>query len=681
MEQSGRGQVLDRWGRLATRAAATRAVAPALVVDAALLTAALVVPMLLRFSADVPRDRWRPFLVFLAIAIVVVLAANAVSGLYSQVWRHASIVEARMLARTAVLATLVLAAILISNRLAPLSVLVFGMTLYTMFSGAFRFQSRLFALRRRQASAVVPSIAPVRVLIVGAGSAGALLIRQMREDGGYLPVALLDDDPRLHGRQLLRVKVLGAVDDLPRIAATAHAEQVLVAVANADGALVRRVSDLAEQAGLAVRVLPTLRERVTSSLGLSQVRELRIEDLLGRNPVDTDLAAVRRLVTGRRVLVTGAGGSIGGEIARQIAQLDPAELILLDHDETHLYDVCWTVEGPVTQVLADIRQRALINQVFAEHRPEVVFHAAAHKHVPLLEDHPAEAIKTNVTGTDNLVSAALAVGTERFVFISTDKAVRPSSVMGATKRLGEHLVLSSATRGSVFCAVRFGNVLGSRGSVIPTFTQQIAQGGPVTVTDPRMTRFFMTIPEAVQLVLQAAALSTGGEVFMLEMGQPVAIRGLAERLIRMQGHRVGTDIEVRYTGIRPGEKLTEELHTPEEEPHRTPHPSIVRLNPVPLASDTLGKAVSALGYLTDLARTQEARTLLFHLADAELDDADQELLGLRHRRRSEDGAEEDLTTHHGVALPARRASDIPRLLDSTSPEGDQTWREQVPHPA
>ena len=355
--------------------------------------------------------------------------------------------------------------------------------------------------------------------------------------------------------------------------------QAILAVPTAAMADIRRAADLADEARVPLRVLPPVHEIIGGRVQTSAVRDLRIDDLLGRSPVDTDLAAVRALIGGRRVLVTGAGGSIGSEIARQVAECGPAELLLLEHDETHLHELLATLHTTVrsTALLADVRHRDQVIRLFLQHRPEIVFHAAAHKHVPLLEEHPCEAVKTNVMGTRNVVDAAVAAATERLVFVSTDKAVAPSSVMGATKRLGEVMTLAAGGLDRHYCAVRFGNVLGSRGSVIPTFVRQIEAGGPVTVTDARMTRFFMSIPEAVQLVLQAAALSGGSEIFMLEMGEPVRIIELAKRMVRLSGYRPGADIEIRVTGMRPGEKLEEELRTPAEMPTPTEHPSIVAL--------------------------------------------------------------------------------------------------------
>ncbi len=653
---SDRGSI----SRLSQRAARWRTNIAAAFLDVVLCCFAFGCAFLLRYTAAAPHTAWNDFLRFMPVVLGVLLFCNAATGLYGQIWQHASIVEARRLVLAGAIVALVLSITLLAGpRMIPLSVLISGITLYLLLAGAARFQARLFGVRRR-----ATNLGSVRVLLVGAGETGAMLVREMKADRGpRVPIGFLDDDPRKHRRHLLGVPVLGSIDDLPTQAVTHRADEVILAIAARDSGVHRRVSELAEQADVPLRVVPRVGDLVHGKVGLSDVRDLRIDDLLGRPPVDIDLEAVHRLVRGKRVLITGAGGSIGSEIARQVAGFDPSQLLLLDHDETHLFDACRTLRHPsVVQLLADVRQRAIVNQIFAQYRPEMVFHAAAHKHVPLLEKHPSEAVRTNVCGTDNLVDASLAVGVERFVFISTDKAVRPSSVMGASKRLAEHIVLSSATRGANYCAVRFGNVLGSRGSVVPTFLDQIAQGGPVTITDARMTRFFMTIPEAVQLVLQAAALADGGEVFMLDMGEPVSIRALAERLIRLRGRRPGTDVPIRVVGIRPGEKLTEELHAPEEDTHPTAHSSIVRLSPTPLPAKTLGKAVDSLNVLADEARDEQARTLLFDLAAGRIARHEEGLLTLRHRRRASDrGEPATVTAPEGSGRrnhPNRRTSDI-----------------------
>jgi FlaA1/EpsC-like NDP-sugar epimerase len=603
-----------RWSRVASLAAQMRADLLFATFDLVLVSAAYIGVMVLRFDGTVPSTNWDGFYRFLVVALMVHLSSNWAWGLYGRLWRHASIQEARqvVLAGGTSLTTLLVADLILpGRRLAPFSVVLLGATVATMLAGASRFQSRLFAFNRR--SDAPPGL---RIAIVGAGEAGATILRDMlgNPGAGFVPVAVLDDDPRAQGRKLMGVPVVGGIDDLPRALGGLEVHQVVLAIPSADHSVVRRAVHAAEAAGLPLRVLPSVADLMNARVSMRDVRDLRIEDLLGRQQVTTDLDAVRRLLEGRRVLITGAGGSIGSEIARQVSDLGPASLILVDHDETHLYEVVASLDGPVVELLGDIRDVSLLDEVFERHRPQVVFHAAAHKHVPLLEDHPCEAITTNVLGTRTVVRAAKRTGVERFVFISTDKAVRPVNVMGASKRLGEQIMLAESPDDTVCCAVRFGNVLGSRGSVVPTFMRQIAAGGPVTVTDARMTRFFMSVHEAVQLVLQAAALATGGDIFILEMGTPVRILDLAQRMIRFSGRRAGADIEIRVTGVRPGEKLTEEICAPEERPEPTVHPSIMRVKPDRLDTDLLA---AGLGRLEDLAgcnRNDEAAQLLLDLA-------------------------------------------------------------------
>jgi FlaA1/EpsC-like NDP-sugar epimerase len=554
---------------------------PLALLDALMVVPAYLVPLVVRFEGGVPTDRWRSFLVVIPAVAATHLLCNYLFGLYGQLWRHASVQEARRVLLSGVASFfLVLGVVMLigrGQRPLPLSVVVFGNASALMAFGAIRFQSRLFAFRRRSASRE-----RTRVLVMGVGDAGAQVLGDILRDPqlALRVVGLIDDDPRCLGLELHGATVLGGRDSIPVIARKLEVDQVLLAIPSATSDLIRDVATRCEEAGVSLRVLPSVREIVGGHVTVSDLRDLQIEDLLGRSQVDTDLAAVRRLVRGRRVLITGAGGSIGSEIARQVEGFEPERLILLDHDETHLHDLLVTLDDTRSvPVLADVRDRHRILEVFDEHRPQVVFHAAAHKHVPILEVHPQEALLTNVVGTANVVEAAGAWGAERFVLISTDKAVRPTSVMGASKRIAEQIARGLSRRGSVLCAVRFGNVLGSRGSVVPTFLRQIAAGGPVTVTDPEMTRYFMSVEEAVQLVLQAAALARGGEVFTLEMGEPVNILELAHKLIRLSGRVPGRDVVVDVVGARPGEKRHEELVDDEEAPVPTERPGIVVATP------------------------------------------------------------------------------------------------------
>lgn len=519
---------------------------------------------------------------FLVITLSVQLVANWCFGLYGRIWRHAGIEEARnialsCLATLAVLTTLYPLGFAEGITKVPFLVLPFGCLLTMLGIGVLRFHSRLLGWQRANRGM------GLRTGVIGSRDAGAALVRGMLRSptAGHFPVAIFDDDPRTHGYSLMGVPVVGSIDDIAVAAAKMQIQQVILAVPNPSTSMVERCVKAAEEAEIALKIVPDLGEILggvsAQSVSVRSAREPRIEDLLGRHEVVTDLAAVRSALEGRTVLVTGAGGSIGSEICRQVAGFNPGLLVMLDHDETHLHEADQLVDCKSEAVLADITVRDAVFEAFARWQPDIVFHAAAHKHVPILETHVVEAVTTNVVGTKNVLDAAVVSRTERFVFISTDKAVSPASVMGATKRLGEQMLLAHALEGKGYCAVRFGNVLGSRGSVIPTFRRQIASGGPVTVTDPHMTRFFMSVEEAVQLVLQSAVLAERGDIHMLEMGEPVSILDLAHRMIRLSGLHPGTDIQIRIIGPRVGEKLHEQLHGPAEQLVATRHPSILRL--------------------------------------------------------------------------------------------------------
>jgi FlaA1/EpsC-like NDP-sugar epimerase len=599
------------WSAIARRSVRGPADIALIALDVVLVSAAFAAMMLIRYDLSVPADNWPAFLRFLPVAVTLQLIVNRLAGLYGPVWKQASILEAqRIVVAGAATATLLTLWVLIGDRLVPISVSLSGGLLATALLGVLRFQSRLFAFYRGQRGD------RTRVLIVGAGESGGALLRELsrQEDAAVTAVALLDDDVRKIGRWVGNTPIVGDIDDLIEVGRTLEIEQVLLAIPSADSALVRRVADATSELGVSLKVLPSVSELMNGAPQLRDVRDLSIDDLLGRQPIATNLASVERLVRDRRVLVTGGGGSIGSEIVRQVAAYGPARLLVLDRDETHLFDAMAEIDGQGTSVLMDVRDRAALLALFHSELPQIVFHAAANKHVPLLEDHPGEAVSTNVHGTANLVHAARATGVERVVFISTDKAVNPASVMGASKRIGEQLVLTGAPEGAAWSAVRFGNVLGSRGSVVPTFVRQIQKGGPVTLTHPDMTRFFMSIPEAVQLVLQAAALAHRRGVYMLDMGEPVRIMDLANRMISLAGYRVGVDVQVEVTGLRPGEKLAEELSTPNEGAHATEHPKIVELNPPLLDDAELATSLRDLGEAVRRRDNDDIRRLIFDVA-------------------------------------------------------------------
>ena len=575
---------------------------PLVLLDIAVVSCAYLLPLVLRFEGAVPDEYWARFRTFVPIVVVIHVGANALFGLYGEMWRYASVPEARRV----VLAGLTAGGFIVAIntlategiRLVPLSVASLGAILSLIGFGAVRFQSRLFAFRRRQVAD-----GDHRVLVVGAGNAGAMIVKDLLANPALEmhPVAIVDDDPRKRGRTVHEVPIVGSVSDIPSVAARFRVDQVLLAVPSATSDVVQQVAAHCEEASVTLTVLPSVREVVGGRVTARDIRDLRIEDLLGRQQVEMDEGAVGGMLRGRRVLITGAGGSIGSEIVRQVIAFEPERVLLLDHDETHLFDLMADLHpsAPIACALADVRDRDRVATVFRNERPDVVFHAAAHKHVPLLEAHPAEAFRTNVLGTANVAEAATASRVERFVLVSTDKAVRPVSVMGASKWFAEQIVRSLQNGGGAFCAVRFGNVLGSRGSVIPTFMRQISSGNPVTVTDPSMARYFMSIQEAVCLVLQAAAMSDGGEVFTLEMGEPVNIMQLARRLIRLSGRVPGRDVPIEVVGARPGEKLVEDLLDPDERPDSSGHEGIfVSLPRIPDRAG-LQRALRELGSLSD----------------------------------------------------------------------------------
>lgn len=578
---------------------------PLIALDMGIVVSVYMVALVLRFDGTVPTEFWTTFRVFIPIALVIHLLTNYMFGLYGRMWRYASVHEARRLVLAGMVAgTILLVAALTFGRmrLLPISVVVFGATLSLLGFGAVRFQSRLFALRRRTVGTTND-----RVLIVGAGEATAKLLSDIvRHPSLKLdPIGLIDDDPKKMGLTLNGVMVLGNRWDLPMLAIEHDVDQVLLAIPSATSEVVRDIAERCEAANIPLRVLPSVHEMVGGKITARDIRDLQIEDLLGRQQVQIDPRSVEEMLRGKRVLITGGGGSIGSELARQVELFDPAGLVLLDNDETHLHDAAINLSHAMT-VLGDIRNRTRIEQIFEEHQPQVVFHAAAHKHVPLLERHPEEAFETNVLGTATLADLSVSTDVERFVLISTDKAVNPMSIMGVSKRMAEQVIWLRQGGGTRFSAVRFGNVLGSRGSVIPTFLQQIVRGGPVTLTDPRMTRYFMSLHEATQLVLQASALARGGDVFTLDMGEPVRILELAQRLIRLSGRVPQRDVAIEVVGIRPGEKLDEDVRDVLEHSVASIHPSIRVSRPI---SEDAAVFERTLKDLAELARRGERAEL------------------------------------------------------------------------
>lgn len=521
-------------------------------------------------------------------------------GLYRGVWRFASLPDLVRIANAAVAGTaLVVVALFILNRsaLVPRSVpvLFFGLQLALLAGPRLLYRwlkDHRLNLRADQ-----------RVLIVGAGRAGEMLVRDMLRDPGraYFPVGYVDDKLRRQGGEVHGVPVLGPAEAIPEIVARHGIDLVMLAVPSASSAEMQRIVELCERAGKPFRTVPQLSNLMTGQVTISQLRPVSIEDLLGREPITLDWTGIRAGLAGRDILVTGAGGSIGSELVRQIAGTEPRRLILVDNSEFNLYRIEMEIQGAFpglrfSRHLLDVTDATAVDALFRVERPGIVFHAAAYKHVPMLEDQLRSAVRNNVLGTRTVAKAAAAWACERFVLISTDKAVHPANVMGATKRLAEALCQSLDRDSDCrFITVRFGNVLGSAGSVVPLFSQQIERGGPVTVTHPDIERFFMTIPEACQLIMQAAVIGDGGEIFVLDMGEPVKILYLAEQMIRLSGREPGEDIAIEHIGLRPGEKLFEELFYASEDLIPTRHPKIrIARGGDGITSTAVGAALDAL---------------------------------------------------------------------------------------
>jgi FlaA1/EpsC-like NDP-sugar epimerase len=511
------------------------------------------------------------------------------AGLYNQYWRYASVDELITLLRSTTY-SLVVEVALFFGLLVPLEVLPTSFPrsvpildgLLTMFLvGGVRLSVRIIqAVYSRHHGGVVLKPA----LIVGAGVAGALIVKELQSNKslGLAPVGYVDDDPDKGGKWIHGVQVLGPLGSLPKILKDIKPSQVIIAMPTAPGKVIRGVVQSCKEAGIISKTIPGLFEIVRGTARVSQMRSIQLEDLLRRGAVQTDSRKVMGLLRGARVMVTGAGGSIGSELCRQIKDADPSELILLGHGEFSIFQIMQELNQQpgltlrIHPVIADIRDRDRMDQVLTQYRPQVIFHAAAHKHVSLMEANIAEAVSNNILGTRNLVDLAERHDVSRFVMISSDKAVNPTSIMGVTKRIAELLVQEAALRcRRGFVTVRFGNVLGSRGSVVPIFRRQLEHGGPITITDPEVKRYFMTIPEAVQLVLQAAAMGCGGEVFVLDMGEQIKVIDLARDLLRLSGLVEGRDIDFMFTGLKTGEKMYEELFFKDDRIDRTDHEKIL----------------------------------------------------------------------------------------------------------
>jgi len=528
-----------------------------------------------------------------AVVLVIKPLVYYLFGIYRRLWRYASIRELILILSAVTTASMIVAGIMIGLFAGglfigfPRSVLVIDWLLSLAFVGGLRFIFRLMAESTSTAAEDTHAFSRRKkwALVIGAGDAGAMVVREMQKNPqlNLKPIGFLDDDPTKQDSKIHGVPVLASLEEIDHILNTRHVDEVIIAIPSASGAVLRKVTEVCRQRGVAFRTMPGIYELLGGSVSVSRLREVDISDLLRREPVKMDTEVLGEVLEDQIVLVTGAGGSIGRELCRQITQLNPKKLLMLGHGENSIFEALLVLREnypthDIVPIIADVRDLPRLSVIFNRQQPDIVFHTAAHKHVPLMEINIEEAITNNILGTRNLIKVALEQNTKRFVMISTDKAIRPVNVMGATKRIAEMLVLNAAKQSNrAYSVVRFGNVLGSRGSVVPRFERQIASGGPVTVTHPEMKRYFMTIPEAVHLVLQASTMSEGGESYILDMGQQVRILDLAEDLIRLSGLEPGKDIEIVFTGIRPGEKLSEDLWDQGFAYSPTSHPDINRV--------------------------------------------------------------------------------------------------------
>ncbi len=586
------------------------------ITDAIIVMGCFYGGFLFRFDGRIPAKEIIEFKKLIWIVIVVRLASYYLFGLYRGMWRYAGIKDLLSILKAATIGSLIVAGIVFFRReqfTCPRTVFPVDWLLNVILIGGERFVIRMLREIRGRGRG---SREARRVLIVGAGDAGEMTLREIRNhpESGYLPVGFIDDHRRKQGMSIHGVVVLGRRGDIPRVVQERNIEEIVIAMPSASGKVIREIVSICEEAGVSCKIIPGLNELIRGHVSIKELRDIELEDLLRRPVVKVGLREVSSYLKGKKVLVTGAGGSIGSELCRQVSQFNPLKLIALDHSENGLFYLEYELNKVNNEnadslgvhiVVGDIRDKDKLRSIFERFRPEVIFHAAAHKHVPLMEKNPEETIKNNIVGTANLAELADEYKVEKFINISTDKAVNPTSVMGASKRVAEMIVQSKSHSSTCFVSVRFGNVLGSDGSVVPLFRKQIAEGGPVTVTHPEVTRYFMTIPEAVQLIVQAGAMGKGGEVFVLDMGEPIKIVDLARDLISFSGFEPDEDISIEFVGLRPGEKLHEEPLTAEEGIKASKHKQIFVAKPDVVDSNRLQRDIEELKFLAERAEGKD----------------------------------------------------------------------------
>jgi FlaA1/EpsC-like NDP-sugar epimerase len=595
-----------------------------LLLDGLLVGTAYFTAYFLRFEGHIPLREWENLEATVAWVVLLKLILFTLFGLYRGMWRYTSLYDLfNVLKATLISSVVVILAILFIYRFEgfPRSIFIIDWILTFVLIAGIRVIIRILLseqdkgfkplrqLFRPRASAKLVKLRK-NLLIIGAGDAGEKILREIKDNPrlNYVVVGFLDNDPRKRGMKIHGVPVLGPVPKIHKLAYDAAMDEILIAVPSASAKQMRKILEACEATGLKTRTTPGIGELIDGKISFKTIREVSFEDLLGRDPVNLDIKSIGGYLTNKVVLVSGAGGSIGSELCRQIATFLPRNLILFDKTENSLFHIEMEFRQRfprvfITPILGDVKYRNSLHKHFSDYQPQVVFHAAAFKHVPIVEMNPSEAIYNNIIGTRNVVELSHQFGVERFIMISTDKAVRPANVMGATKRVAEMITTCYASNPTRYVSVRFGNVIGSEGSVVHLFKKQIERFGPVTVTDPEITRYFMTIPESCKLILQAGALGEGGEIFILDMGTPIKIVDMARDLIRRSGFRPDVDIEIKFTGLRPGEKMHEELITEGEGIVRTPYEKIFVLKGGPCNLHWLNQKI---GELVKLAHAQDA---------------------------------------------------------------------------
>lgn len=587
------------------------------ILDIILVNFAAIGALALRFDFRIPHTYFNVYLDHAVLITFLVLVTNQIFNLYNSIWKYASIDElTNVIAASFVASTLFFIIFSAYDILLPRSFHILFFVLNILFLGGIRFTYRL--LRKIKLNFIKDEEKASYVLVIGGGTAGAMVIKEMQNNPQIhkIPVAIIDDDKTKHNKKIHGVPIVGDRNNIIQIVKEKMIDEIIIAMPSSDKSNIRSIINICKHTKCKLKTLPGVYELIDGRVDIKKIRDVKIEDLLGREPVKTNFNELSGYIQNEVVLITGGGGSIGSELCRQVAKLQPKKLLVLDIYENNVYDMQNELlrqnkDLNVEILIASIRDRNRMEEIFEKYRPSIVFHAAAHKHVPLMETNPSEAIKNNIFGTKNVADMANKYNAKRFILISTDKAVNPTNIMGATKRVAEMIIQSIDKKSRTeFVAVRFGNVLGSNGSVIPLFNRQIEEGGPITVTHPDIIRYFMTIPEAVQLVIQAGALAKGGEIFVLDMGDPVKIVDLAKDLIKLSGFEPDKDIKIEFTGLRSGEKLYEEMFMLEEGLLKTKHNKIFIVKPIDLEPGYLDRELDMLSNILGMQTKELIETTL-----------------------------------------------------------------------